>query len=123
MAEHGLLKATIATIIGGVIVAVVGSFFNRGDPPPKPLTIIQSDDPARAWDHVQYTCETPLLESFVNQYSSNSHYVTLAQQRINIIRANQPGSSCYVQCGLQPQDQCNLPCFWDFATSQCAFWG
>jgi hypothetical protein len=126
----GFVKATIATVVGGVIVAYLATFFTQKDIVPTiPTPIVNvppSDSAARAWDHVQSTCSAEVLRKFLNQHGSDATYAEFANRRLGMIMNNVPyNNPCYAQCENLSEDNCwqTDNCGWDPTSSRCWFTG
>lgn len=137
-----VVKATLATVIGGVILYAI---LPATAPQPAPPQIVLPDDPARAWDHVKDSCDRELLESYRYQVGSRSPvYDKLAEKRIALIDRNDPGGPCYTaatgndvepapesepapefstttDCDTSFSDECaaRVGCSWNFIDSRC----
>ncbi len=123
------------TVIGGGVLAYIFGGNNIDDrrdiiiPPPPPSDPCQNA-PA-VWQDMMRTCNRDAFSSFYNAYYACEPYRNLAQDQLNMIDANLPGSACYRQpqvwptCESYAEFDCtgtpgqSINCFWDAAAALC----
>ncbi len=121
------------TVIGGGVL-----LYFQPRPDGKTIEIVSPPPPGdpcqnapAVWQDMMRTCNRDAFSSFYNAYYACEPYRNLAQDQLNMIDANQPGSACYRQpqvwptCESYGEFDCtgtagqSISCSWDAAAALC----